>query len=71
MSALLPNTPARFFACFAASLWLVVAVASVSMALGNPTALNAVLGAGIPAVFVTVWAWAFHRQDQRHASRHP
>lgn len=59
--------PARGSAVFAAILWAIVATASISMALGNQTAINAVIGCSIPAVFVTASAWVFHRQDRRHA----
>lgn len=59
--------PARGTAVFAGVLWAIVAVAAASMALGNPTAINAVVGCSIPGVFVTYWAWSFHRQDQRNA----
>lgn len=50
---------------FAAVLWSIVAFASVAMALGNPTAINAVLGCSIPGAFVTAWAVVFARQDRR------
>lgn len=61
--------PARGTAVFAAILWALVIAAAVSMALGNPTAINAVIGLPIPAAFITWTAWTFRRQDRRHAER--
>ena len=61
--------PVRGSMVFAAILWAIVATASVSMALGNSTAINAVIGCSIPAVFMTAAAWGFYRQDRRHADR--
>lgn len=56
---------------FAAILWLIVVVAAAAMAMGNPTAINAVIGCSIPGVAVTYWAWDFHRQDRRLTARRP
>ncbi len=50
---------------FAAVIWTIVACAAVSMALGNPTAINGVLGGSIPGLFITVWAVIFARDDRR------
>jgi hypothetical protein len=50
---------------FATFLWLIVAVAGVAMALGDPTAINAAIGCSIPGAFVTAWAIDFARQDKR------
>ena len=50
---------------FAAVIWSIAAVAAVFMALGNPTAINAVIGCSIPGVFITVWAVFFARDDMR------
>lgn len=61
--------PARGFTIFAVIVWSIVAAASVAMALGNPTAINAVLGCSIPGVVVTYAAWSLHRQDRRHAEQ--
>ncbi len=44
----------------AAGLWLIVLAAAVDSLLANETAINAVLGAGIPALVVTGIA-ASHR----------
>jgi hypothetical protein len=52
---------------FAAIIWSIVAFAAVSMALGNPTAINGVLGGSIPGLFVTVWAVIFARDDRRRS----
>ncbi|MGQ4393825.1 hypothetical protein ACN6K5_003611 [Streptomyces violaceoruber] len=59
--------PARGSALFAAILWAIVITAAVFMALGDETAINAVIGCSIPAVFVTAWAVVFRRQDRQHA----
>lgn len=50
---------------FAAVIWTIVAVAAMSMALGNPTAINAVIGCSIPGAFVTSGAVSLARQDRR------
>lgn len=59
--------PACGTAVLAAVVWAVIIVAAVSMALGNWTAINAVIGCSIPACFLTLAAWSFRRQDRRHA----
>jgi len=46
----------------AVALWLITTAAAVSLALGNETALNAVVGAGIPALAATVAAIHSHHQ---------
>ncbi|MFD8488599.1 hypothetical protein [Streptomyces sp. NPDC059712] len=58
--------PARGSALFAAILWGIVITAAVFMALGDASAINAVIGCSVPAVFVTAWAIAFRRQDRQH-----
>lgn len=60
-------SPARGAAIFAAVLWGIAGIAAVSMARGNPTAINAVIGCSIPGVFAAFAAWGLHRQDRRHA----
>jgi hypothetical protein len=60
------SSETKGLAAFAAVLWLIVAIAAVAMALGNPTAINAVIGCSIPGVAATYWAWDFHRQDHRN-----
>lgn len=37
----------------ALAMWILTALAAVSMAMGNPTAINGVIGAGIIAVIFT------------------
>lgn len=54
---------------FALALWGIVIVAGVSMALGNPTAINAVVGCSVPALFFSYSAWDFRQQDRRNAAR--
>ncbi|MGW4703256.1 hypothetical protein [Streptomyces sp. NPDC004285] len=44
----------------AAVLWLIVLVAALDMTLGNETAINGVVGAGIPALAFTVLAGSNH-----------
>lgn len=61
-------SPARGAAVFAGILWAIVVAASVSMALGNQTAVNAIIGCSIPAAFITWAAWSLYRQD-RHLAR--
>lgn len=61
--------PARGTAVFAGILWVIAAVASVDMALGNPTAINAVIGCSVPAAFISACAWGLYRQDRRLANR--
>jgi hypothetical protein len=50
---------------FATFMWLIVAVAGVAMALGEPTAITVAIGCSIPGGFVTTWAIGFARQDRR------
>lgn len=45
-----------FLVAFAAVIWILVGIAAVSMALGDPDAINGVIGGGISAVIVTVSA---------------
>ncbi|MGW7398121.1 hypothetical protein ACWGH7_16670 [Streptomyces cyaneofuscatus] len=59
------RTASRGTLVFALALWVIVLVAGVSMALGNPTAINAVLGCSVPAFVFSYWAWDFRREDQR------
>ncbi|AKZ60743.1 exported protein of unknown function (plasmid) [Streptomyces ambofaciens ATCC 23877] len=44
--------------------WLITAVAAVDMALGNPSAINGVIGAGVGAAAFTWMAWTMHREDE-------
>lgn len=44
-------------------LWLTWTVALASTLLGNPTAINAVVGIPVPAAFATWAAVGFYRQD--------
>jgi hypothetical protein len=50
---------------FSAFIWLLALAATVSMALGNPTAINCVVGCSIPGAFITWCAVSFARQDAR------
>ncbi|MEV4936332.1 hypothetical protein [Streptomyces zaomyceticus] len=50
---------------FAATLWAIVIVATLSMHLGNTTAINAIVGCSVPAVAALTFAVALHRQDRR------
>ncbi|MFF5784198.1 hypothetical protein ACFY8P_04415 [Streptomyces sp. NPDC012693] len=43
----------------AAGLWLIVLAATVDSLLGNETAINAVIGVGVPALVVTVMAVSY------------
>ncbi|WP_060879937.1 hypothetical protein [Streptomyces scabiei] len=53
-------------ALLATVLWFVVAAATTDLLLtGNPTAPNAILGAGIGALALTATAVALRRQDRR------
>ncbi|MFJ8995618.1 hypothetical protein ACIRQH_35085 [Streptomyces sp. NPDC102279] len=54
-----------FLVGFAAVIWLLALAATVSMALGNSTAINAVVGCSIPGAFLTWCAVSFARQDTR------
>lgn len=63
MRRLSPET--RFLIGFATVIWLLVLAAAVSMALGNSTAINAVVGCSIPGAFITWCAVSFARQDAR------
>lgn len=45
--------------------WLVALVALVDLLLGNPGAINGVVGAGFGAVVMTVTACWMRRQDRR------
>lgn len=55
----------KTFAAVAILGWLITAAAIVSMVLGNPTAINGVIGAGVGAATFTAAAVAMHRQDAR------
>jgi len=59
------STETRGTIIFAAVIWTIVAVAAMSMALGNPTAINAVVGCSIPGAFAIWWAVSLARQDRR------
>lgn len=59
------SSETRGAVAFAAIIWTIAAFAAVAMALGNPTAINGVLGCSIPGLFVTVWAVIFARDDRR------
>jgi hypothetical protein len=48
-------------AAFAAICWVIACVALIAMRLGNPTAINAVIGCGIPALALTAAAIQLHR----------
>ncbi|GGU91034.1 hypothetical protein GCM10010275_30080 [Streptomyces litmocidini] len=48
----------------AAALWFIVLAAALDSLLGNETAINGVIGAGIPALVVTAFA-AGHRLRRR------
>jgi hypothetical protein len=41
----------------AALFWALTALAGIDMALGNPTAINGVIGAGACAVITTALCW--------------
>jgi hypothetical protein len=56
---------ARIFAVPAAVFWLVVLLAALDMAHGNPTAINAVIGAGLGALTFTALAWDARRENRR------
>lgn len=59
------STETRGTVIFAAVIWTIVAVAAMSMALGNPTAINAVIGCSIPGAFAVWCAISLARQDRR------
>ena len=46
----------------AIALWLLTAAAGISLAFGNETALNGVVGASIPALAATAAAVRSHHQ---------
>ncbi|WP_170313882.1 hypothetical protein [Streptomyces filamentosus] len=46
----------------AIALWLLTAAAGISFTLGNETALNALVGVGIPALAATAAAARSHHQ---------
>lgn len=48
----------------AAACWTIAITAAVLAALGNPTAVNAVIGCSIPGSLLTYWAWGLYRQDR-------
>jgi hypothetical protein len=56
---------ARIFAVPAAVFWLVVLLAALDVTRGNPTAINAVIGAGIGALVFTGLAWDARRESRR------
>lgn len=53
-------TASRADIYLAAALWLIVLTAALDMTLGNETAINGVVGAGIPALAFTVAAGSNH-----------
>lgn len=55
----------RTFAIAAAACWAVVLLAAVDMARGNPTAINAVIGAGVGALMFPTLAWDARRAGRR------
>lgn len=57
-------TLAKGFAYFAATCWAFVLVGATAMALGDPQGINAVIGAGVPAVIFTIGACI-----ERHTGR--
>ncbi|MEU0860671.1 hypothetical protein ABZ352_35695 [Streptomyces griseofuscus] len=57
----------KLTAGFAVLGWLVTAAATVSMIGGNQTAINGVIGAGVPALAFTTLAILTQRwESQRH-----
>lgn len=61
------SSTTRGTAAIAALCWLIVAAATIDMVLGNPTAINAVIGCSIPGAFLTYWTWSLYRQDRATA----
>jgi hypothetical protein len=55
----------KTFTIIAVIGWFITAAATVDMALGNPTAINGVIGAGFGATVFTLTAWGMWRQDRR------
>jgi len=55
----------KTFAAVAVLGWIITAAAVVSMVLGNPTAINGVIGAGVGSAAFTAAAVVMHRQDAR------
>ncbi|MFI8988649.1 hypothetical protein ACIG63_27175 [Streptomyces antimycoticus] len=59
------TTVAKGIAALALVLWLVVAAATTDLVLtGNPTAPNAIIGAGLGALILTCEAISLWRQDR-------
>ena len=53
--------PTKGLIAFAAICWVIITAALIDLALGNQTAINAVIGCGIPALAFTAAAIQFHR----------
>jgi lipopolysaccharide export LptBFGC system permease protein LptF len=58
------NGLAKALAYFAAICWGFVILGATFMALGEPAAINPVIGAGVPAVACTVGAYLEHRSSR-------
>lgn len=58
------STETKLLIAFAGICWTVWSWAFVAMLLGNPTAINGVVGIGIPALMCTAAAVIFHRDDK-------
>ena len=53
--------PTKGLAAFAAICWVITSAALIDLVLGNQTAINAVIGCGIPALAFTATVIQFHR----------
>ncbi|MFD5160989.1 hypothetical protein ACFWMJ_23420 [Streptomyces hawaiiensis] len=62
-SAMQPET--KITLGFAIVGWLIEAVASAAILLGDPEAINAVVGAGVPTVAFTIFAVLSLRADTK------
>ncbi|MEK9524641.1 hypothetical protein MIU24_35560 [Streptomyces venezuelae] len=56
---------------FAAALWAIVIAATLSMYLGNLTAINAIIGCSLPASVALAFAVHFHRDDRARTVARP
>jgi hypothetical protein len=53
----------KTFGAVATLGWIITIVAAIDMTLGNSSAINGVLGAGVGAATFTWFTWMMHRED--------
>ncbi|GAA2929579.1 hypothetical protein [Streptomyces enissocaesilis] len=62
------STETKTLGAMAAVLCLITIVASIDMALGNPTAINGVVAFGAVGLLTAIGAWGLRRQDKELAA---